>query len=149
MGLFSRLLGECMCPLHSKDEAGYFDPLDTPGFKVPLKTSKRIFLSIYFFVDTRTASLKKINLIWKQCIASDVRLALYQFPRRWLIDHELKVPIPTRFIWHLNPGRVGFGRSTFSHFVRRDSSHLSKTGWGFSGRYDSTLLDDKTIICFH
>ena len=36
MGLFSRLLGECMCPpwltLNSKDEAGYFDPLDTPGF---------------------------------------------------------------------------------------------------------------------
>ncbi len=36
MGLFSRLSGECMCPpwltLHSKDEAGYFDPLDTPGF---------------------------------------------------------------------------------------------------------------------
>jgi len=36
MGLFSRLSRECICPpwltLHSKDEAGYFDPLDTPGF---------------------------------------------------------------------------------------------------------------------
>ena len=36
MGLFSRLSGECICPpwltLHSKGEAGYFDPLDTPGF---------------------------------------------------------------------------------------------------------------------
>jgi len=35
MGL-SRLSGECTCPpwltLHSKGEAGYFDPLDTPGF---------------------------------------------------------------------------------------------------------------------
>jgi hypothetical protein len=36
MGLLSRLSGECVCPpwltLHSKGEAGYFDPLNTPGF---------------------------------------------------------------------------------------------------------------------
>jgi hypothetical protein len=47
MGLFSRLSGECMCPpwltLHSKDEAGYFDPLDTPGFKVGV-----LFVILFF-----------------------------------------------------------------------------------------------------
>ena len=40
MGLISKLSGECVClpcpwlTMHSKGEAGYFDPLDTPGLKV-------------------------------------------------------------------------------------------------------------------
>ena len=83
---------------------------------------KMYLLSIYFFVDKRTASLKKTNLIWKQCIVSYVWLALYQFPRRWSIEHELKVLIPTSFIWHLNPGRVGFGRCEAPFITLREET---------------------------
>ncbi len=38
-------------------------------------------------------------------------------------------------------------RSIFSHFVRKDTSHLSKTVSGLFGRYDYyTVLDDKKIF---
>ena len=40
-------------------------------------------------------------------------------------------------------------QSIFSHFVRKDTSHLSETVSGLFGRYDYyTVLDDKKIIFF-
>ncbi len=118
--------------------------------KAASENLKTYLLSIYFFVDTRTASMKKINLTWKQCIASDLRLALYQFPRRWSLKHELKVLIPTRFIWHLNPGRVGFGRCEAPFLTLwEERVHTCPKLAQASPDGTTTLLDDKTIICFH
>ncbi len=37
-------------------------------------------------------------------------------------------------------------QSIFSHFVRRDTSHLSKTVSGFFGRYHNSILDNETIV---
>ena len=37
-------------------------------------------------------------------------------------------------------------QSIFSHFVRKDTLHLSKTVSGLFGRYDYSILDDKTKI---
>ncbi len=37
-------------------------------------------------------------------------------------------------------------RSTFSHFVRKDTSHLSKTISGLFGQYDYSILDNKKIL---
>ena len=39
-------------------------------------------------------------------------------------------------------------QSIFSHFVRKDTSHLSKTVSGLFGRYDYSALEDKTKIFF-
>jgi hypothetical protein len=39
-------------------------------------------------------------------------------------------------------------RSIFSHFMRKDTSHLSKTVSGLFGRYDYSVLEDKTKIFF-
>jgi hypothetical protein len=39
-------------------------------------------------------------------------------------------------------------QSIFSHFVRKDTSHLSKTVSGLFGQYDYSILDDKTKIFF-
>ncbi len=36
-------------------------------------------------------------------------------------------------------------QSIFSHFVRRDTSHLSKAVSGIFGRYDYRILDNKTV----
>jgi hypothetical protein len=46
--------------------------------------------------------------------------------------------------------RFGFERckAPFSHFVSRDTSHLSKTISSFLGWYDYNILDEKTITLF-
>ena len=43
-------------------------------------------------------------------------------------------------------GKIWFRKvqSIFSHFVRKDTSHLSKTVSGLFRRYDYSILDDKT-----
>ena len=45
-------------------------------------------------------------------------------------------------------GKILFRKvqSIFSHFVRKDTLHLSKTVSGLFGRYDYSILDDKTKI---
>ena len=47
-------------------------------------------------------------------------------------------------------GKIWFRkvRSILSHFVRKDSSHLTKTITGLFGRYDYSKLGDKTKIFF-
>ncbi len=39
--------------------------------------------------------------------------------------------------------------SIFSHFVRRDTSHLSEAVSGILGRYDHRILDNKSVNYFH
>ena len=110
----------------------------------PQNVFKFIFLSISVL-----RRRKKTNLIWKQCIVSDVRLASYRFPRRWSIEHELKVLIPIRFIWHLNPGRVGLGRCKAPFLTLcEETVHTCPKPSQASPDGKTTLLDDKTIICF-
>jgi hypothetical protein len=40
-------------------------------------------------------------------------------------------------------------RSISSHFVRRDTSHLSEAVSGIFERYDYRILDNKTVNFFH
>ena len=79
-----------------------------------------------------------LHYFWKQFSFSDIRLASYQFPHRWSIEYGFKgtdshqVCLAFKSRW----SRFWKVRSIFSHFVRKDTSHLFETISGFFGRYD-------------